>query len=295
MKPLRCKVCKNTDPGKYVEDMRTAEITCTCCGCVQTSVNTSYGNVTFCEPLASVAPTPTQQKLLRLNEQMLIKMCPGEYRDHKRDELIDDFCEKLDLSSSVANRTKRLIDNHKEELSHIRPKQNLIAACIIITCQSIKRYINVVDIETMYMLTNVNNTLKHVCKIIGINQRTIILNSVPHMISALSLPFKCERKLVDLYKMVCRKNPSMGSETRMALCCYKVYIENIDMARFKGFELDFIAKLTNTSENSLKTYISGKTPNCLFSKQKKTTTGSAKRSAPSTIENPKSSRKIKLI
>lgn len=264
-----CKICKNTDQGLYVEDRCRGELICTVCGCVQSGVNLSQGNTTFSEPIAIKPPTSSDKKILRLNNQMMQKVCPKEYRDHKRNKTITDYCEKLDLLNSVAIRARLLLEKHEEHLCRIRPINNVIASCIIVSCQITKRYINVKDVEQWLDLENLNITLKIVCKTIGINQRAMILNSVPYLISVLSLPFKFENKLRELYKLACRKNPSMGSETRMALCCYKLYTDNIAKARYKEITLENIANFTSTSENSLKSYVSGKTKNSLFEKQKR--------------------------
>lgn len=274
MHRLICRACKNSDPGRFVEDHKTAEIVCTSCGCVQSRINTSMGNVTFSEQLPVVEPSGSQQRqLIRTNIQMINRMCPGEYRDGKRNSMIKDYCEKLDLTSSVELRAKLFIQNHKGELLKIRPHENLIAACIVIACQSLKKYINVTDMEVTLTLTNVNTTIKAVCKIVGINFRSIILNSVPYLASMMSLPFKCEKKLRDLYIHASRKHPSMGAETRMALCCYKICTENSDASEDHGVTLEYIAALTNTSENSLRTYISGKTKCCLFNHKKRRRVG----------------------
>lgn len=277
-----CKLCKNSDQGRFVEDCRTADIICTCCGCVQRWINNSHGNTTYSEPIAIVQPTSAQKKFLRINDQMMNKVCPEEYKEGKRNKIIKEYCEQLDLVESIQTRTKLLLKKNYEKLRQIRPQNNLIASCIIIACQSVRRYINIGDMEQFLGLTNVNSTLKTVCKIIGINQRSIILNSVPYLISTVGLPFKFEKKLSDLYKTVCRKNPSMGAETRMALCFYKLYTENIDKARYKNADLEFVAQLTNTSENSLKTYISGKTKNCLYQESKR------KRKKEENVDNKKS-------
>jgi transcription initiation factor TFIIIB Brf1 subunit/transcription initiation factor TFIIB len=264
-----CKVCKNRDQGLFVEDQRAGDLICTICGAVQSGANISMNNTIFSEPIANIPPTREDNKLLRINEQMINRICPDEFKEFKRNKTIDDFCDKLELLGSIKSKAKLLLKKHHDELCKIRPTRNLIASCVIISCQITKRYINVKDVELILDLEHVNVTLKAVCKTIGINQRAIVLNSVPHLTSFMSLPFKFEQKLRDLYNLTCSKNPSMGGETRMALCCYKIYNDNIVHAVYKGITLDNIANVTNTSENSLKSYISGKTKNSLFEKKRK--------------------------
>lgn len=266
----KCKCCKNDNPGLFVYDACMDDVICTSCGVIQSHMNTSCNNTTFSEPIEIRPPTLSQKKLLTCNDQMMARVCPDEVKEYKRNKLIKEYCEKFDLISSVETRARLLIENNKEELLTIRPIQNLVASCIAIACQSLNRYINIADMEKMFMLTNVNKTLKIVCKVVGINQRAMILNAVPYLVSHLGFPFKYEKILRELYKSVCRKNPSMGAETRMALCCYKMYLDHQSKSAFKDtLTVDYIATLTNTSENSLKTYISGKTKNCLFNANNK--------------------------
>lgn len=271
MLKYRCKCCNNRDPGRFNHDMRMAEIICTECGTIQGHMNTSIGNVTFSEPTPIIPPTATQKKFLELNDQIMARVCPEEVREYKRNKILKEYCEKLELVTSVETRARLLIENNKEKLLAIKPLNNLIAACIAVACQSMKRYINIVEMEKLFNLENVNKTLKMVCEIVGINQRAMILNAVPYLVSMMGFPFKFEKKLKDSYKLVCRKNPSMGSETRMALCCYKLYLDNELKSRYKGkITLTHIADITNTSENSLKTYVSGKSKNYLFESKKRT-------------------------
>lgn len=265
----KCKCCKNDDPGLFVHDCRTADIICRECGIIQTHMNNSDGNTTFCEPIEIRPITASERKFLKINDQMMAKVCPEEVRDFKKNKLLKEFCEKLDLNKAVETRAKLLFEKHKEELCCLRPVENLVAASICVACQSLKRYINVVDIENLLMLSNVNKTLKSLCQIIGINQRAMILNAVPYFVNCIGLPFKFEKKLRELYMTVCKKNPSMGAETRMALCCYKLYLENESKSLFKGrIKLSDIADITKTSENSLKTYVNGKTNNYLFKRSR---------------------------
>ena len=283
-----CKVCKNSDQGLFVEDHRHGDIICTVCGSVQMGINISMNNTTFSEPILSIAPNKNDKKLLGLNDQMMKRVYPKEYRDFKRTKTIEKFCEILELPTSVVTRTELLLTKHEGTICKIRPIDNLIASCIILSCQIINKYINVNELEQWLDISNVNTTLKMVCKAIGVNQRAIVLNSVPFLVSSMSLPFKFEKKLQELYKTTSRKNPSMGSETRMALCCYKLYNDNLQHASYKHITLAIIAKYTNTSENSLKSYVTGKTKNSLFEKQK-----SLKRS---NIDNDNdSNKKIKNI
>lgn len=264
-----CKLCKNSDPGLFVFDSSRGDTICTSCGCVQTGWNNSANNTTYSDPIDIRIPSNKEKKFLRLNEQMINKVCPDEYKEYKRNDKIREFCFKLDLSESIATRSIILMDKYKYKICNVRPIINLIASCIIITCQMSKRYINIGDTEKFLDLKNVNPVLKTVCKLIGINQRSIILNSVSFLISIIGLPFKFEKKLRELYKITCRKNPSMGAETRMALCCYKLYVDNEDKAKNKKVDLEYIAQITNTSENSLKSYIAGKTKNSLFQMKRK--------------------------
>lgn len=265
-----CESCKNTDPGRFVHDNRTADIICTTCGVVQRHMNSNINNTTFTEPLEIRAHTTTQKKFMQLNNQMMSHVCPDETRDMRRNAVIKDYCEKLELTTGIETRARLLFDNNKKALSSIRPLNNVIASCIAIACQSLKRYINVGDIEALFSLSNVNKTLRMVCNVVGINRRAMVLNAVPYIISTIGLPFKYQKKLIDLYKLMCKKNPSIGSDTRMALCCYKLYVDNKEKSKFKKeITLENIASITNTSENSLKSYVSGKTSNYLFETKKR--------------------------
>lgn len=274
-----CKMCKNTDVSKFIVDNRMDDVICTVCGCVQPWTMSCNDYTSYSEPPPTMQPTASEKKFLRLNEQMMIRVCPDEYKESKRIAQIDEYCDKLDLNESIKTKSTLLMKKYFDRVKHIRPQANLTAVCVILACQSVQRYINIKDMERFLGLENINNTIRGVCKVIGINQRSIILNSVPYLISMVGLPFKFEKKLRVLYKTICVKNPSMGAETRMALCLYKLYMDHMDVARYKGADIKYIADLTNTSENSLKTYITGKTKNALFQK--------AKRKLPEAQKNPK--------
>lgn len=263
----KCVLCKNNNPGIFIQDTQTDDIICSICGAVQPVINPYSGAGVFVEAPEYRVPNASERDFLKLNDQMMTRVCPKEARVDNRDRIIREYCERLDLAENVEMRTKLFFEKYSDELESVRPHNNTIAACIAVACQSLNLYINVTRIEERLSLSNVGKTLTTICKIVGINQRAVILNSVPFLVSMLGFPFKYEKKLKNLYRKACRRNPSMGSETRMALCCYRLYLDNMEKSRAKGrVKLSLIARITNTSEGSLKAYISGKSKNCLFQK-----------------------------
>ena len=97
-----------------------------------------------------------------------------------------------------------------------------------------------------------------VCSIVGINSRGVIINSIPALVCSMGFPGKYNRILKQMFIKSSRKKVSLGSETRMALCCYKLYLDHGVKSKLKGkMTLQDIAYLTNTSITSLNSYIVG--------------------------------------
>lgn len=285
-----CEHCKNTDMGMFINDCRTGEVICKECGFVQLKIMNNDSNVNFVEEVESVRYSDKEKGIIKKHKYLIDRHFPLEMKDDKRKLLINEYCDKLDVPECLKNTSYIFLKKHFDLIDKVRPNDNLIAVCIILSCSTINRYINVGFVEKILGLKNVNSTLRTICKMIGFNQKSLIINNIPYLISMLKLPFKFEKKLGDLYKVASMKNPSMGAETRMALCCYRLLLENREYyQRGEQVDLTFISNITYTSENSLKTYISGKIKNSLFNVNDK------KRHAEVCQQQKLVNKKIKII
>jgi len=247
-----CNECKNSDPGRFVHDKTRDDVICTTCGIVQRGMFTSTNNKNYSTPVPVVAGGGAS----RIERGMLTRFFPKEQKKLKCHMIISDLCSKYDICDMAMTRARVIFDKHMDDLLPIKPRINVLVACIIVACHSLKIYINISKIENYFLLSGVSKVYKTVCGIVGINTRVVILNSIPAMVCCMGLSGKYNKVLKTMFIKSSRKKSSIGAETRMALCCYKLYQDHGDKS--KKITLQNIADLTNTSITSVTSYINPK-------------------------------------
>jgi transcription initiation factor TFIIIB Brf1 subunit/transcription initiation factor TFIIB len=212
-------------------------------------------------------------------------VCPEEVRDNRFEKLVNDCGELLDSNTRIREKVV-LFFNKYPEIKKFKPRLATVGAIFILASQSLGVYLSPKHTCTMLGVDNVNERLKQVCSEVNINYMSVILNAVPYLCDQLGLQFKFRKRLEAEYKKISRSNPSMGPDTRMALCCY--YLVN-QVGNPHNLTVVDIAQLTNTSECSLNNYINGKVKCSLtFEKPKR------KRQGETIVNNPKRKKSTNL-
>lgn len=247
----RCELCKNKDLRYFVHDMRTDDFICTMCGCCQRNWFMSSENTNYNDPESNPKRAQSSALKTQMNgfHRLMVRAFPEEERTRKRNNRIKEVCELLDLSPVVLNRATSIYTEFKEELCAIRPIDHMLVACVVVAARSDKRvFLPMTKVNGYFdQISNISDLTKRVCKVVGINQRTMILNSVPYVTSTLGMPFKCEKQLTENYKKMCKLAPSMCGETKMALAACRTLKDNA-----MDVDLEFIAYLNDTSVVSIK-------------------------------------------
>lgn len=253
MNTKRCEVCNNKDMRYFVHDMRTDDHICMLCGCCHRNWLDGVENINFEDPESNPKRPQTSAIKNQTNSfhRLMVRAFPNEERNRKRTKIIKDICDMLDLTSVVFNRATALYTEYSEELCAIRPIDHMLVACVVVASRSENKVFLPMTKVTSYFdkIKNISDLTKRVCKIVGINQRTIILNSIPYIISMLCLPFKCQKELEENYNKMCNLAPSICGETKMALATCKTLRDN-----YKEIDFEYVAFLNNTSVVSIKSF-----------------------------------------
>lgn len=252
MQQIKCEVCKNKDARFFVHEHRTDTCICTLCGCVQRSVFTT-GNSTFDSTVPQTRAVTSSDKRVTNNfNSLMVRAFPQEERKKKRERRIIDICKDLELPTPVSNHAIKMYNEFNEELCRIRPIDHMLIACVVVAARSTSRlFLPMSRFEREFSeIPNISELTKRICKIVGINQRAVILNFVPYVVSMLQLPFKYEEILKENYNKISRLAPSMCGETKLAVATCKTLKdknEKIDIA--------YIAFLTESSEASIRNFM----------------------------------------
>lgn len=184
--------------------------------------------------------------------RLMVRAYPREERDRKRRDSITKLCFKLDAAPTVKTRAMLLYDNHKAELSSLKPIKKMLLACIIVAGRSCDgAFIPMSAVRRMCheSYEGLKKYTDAICRIIGLNQKTFSLKAIPYVASQLSLPFSCERVMAELYDKVCIIAPSIAPETRLAIAACKLLKE-----RNMELNYEYIATVTDTTEGAIKSF-----------------------------------------
>jgi len=182
----------------------------------------------------------------------MVRAFPKQERERKRSKRIKDICSELDLPSVVHERATKMFNEFNVDLCKIRPIDHTLIACVIVAAKSTTRlFFPMSYVESKFHdVTNMSDLTKRICKIVGINQRTIALNSIPYVVSMLKLPFKYENVVRENYIKIGRLVPSMCSETKLAVSICKTLKDNN-----REIDISSVAHLTDSTEASIKSFM----------------------------------------
>lgn len=253
----RCEYCKNKDLHLFLHDKNTDDMICTVCGCCQRNWITTNENTNYVDPESNptIPQSSLQKKISNGFHRLMVRAFPNEERTNKRISKIKEVCETLDLPGVVCNRATSLFTNFEEELRKIRPIEHMLIACVVVAARSEKHvFLPMSKVSAIFhTISNISDLTKRVCVVVGINQRNIILNSIPYITSTLGMPYPCEKQMSDNYNRLCILAPSTCGETKMALATCKTLKDN-------GMDIDIelVAFLNNASVVSIKGFSSRK-------------------------------------
>ena len=259
----KCKLCRRAE-NQFVYDSRRADWICTICGCVveghffDQQHNANYEEYQTAAIDKDYFARRDKKRLKTTMDRIMDRANPEDVKERRFYAMLDDICVKLEYSSRVKGRAEAMFNRFKE-LKKQRKMFNVITAVLIVAKRSLGEYVNLRKVEEQ-LTVKLNSTIKDVLNITGISQSSLTIKAIPYYICALGLPFKEEKRLSNLFKKASRSNPSMGSDTLLALCIYKL----LKHLKDEKHNLQTIADMTNTSYNSLQSYISGKNNCTLF-------------------------------
>lgn len=258
-----CEVCKVSE-NQFIYDAQTADWICTLCGCVvrkwffDENFNANYEEYKDAVHEKDYFKRQANKKQNTTMSRMMDRANPEDVKDRKFHAMLSDIGDQLNFNERDRGRTETLFIKFPE-LKSQRKQYNVIAAVLVVAKKSYGEYVNINKIQSA-LNCKLNQTMKEVMEIIGVSQSSLTLKAIPYYISTLALPFKEEKRLRNLFNKATRVNSAMGSDTLMALCIHKLLIH----LQIKSFDLKFIANITNTSQNSLQSYVSGKNSCTLF-------------------------------
>lgn len=213
-----CETCKKI---QYVHDTTHDAWICTGCGTVERRYQYSDLRHTYTDSQAVQAVPPpathASRAIVRLNRQMQLRSDPGQARRDRFERITNDYADMLHMSSRIRQRAIFLFSNMDAKLN-----AKLVAACLVIGARSVGFFTTVRTVERVTGLRGLSATIKRVCAMQGISQRAVTLGSLPYFINVLELPYKSLQTLRQNYIELCRQFPSLGTETRIALACYKL-------------------------------------------------------------------------
>ena len=249
---LKCKSCKVKD-NQFVHDQRTDSWICTVCGVVATHYwNPDHRNLNYEERGPDVEDSHEDKARKTEYYRLMVRAFPKEERDRKRKQIIRKMGFKIDAASCIVSRATILYDNHKGELTKVKPTKKMLLACLVVASRATKGFfIPMSQVKNMYHTEadDINTYTKKVCEIIGMNQKTFSLVSVPYVTNHLGFPIKYEKVLVENFNKVGVIAPSMASETRLAIAACKLLKDNDRQVDF-----EFVAYLTDSSVSAIKKF-----------------------------------------
>jgi hypothetical protein len=249
---IKCKNCGIKD-NQFVHDRKLDSRICTICGVVATHYwSPDKLNLNYEEHGPDVSNSYEDRATKKEHYRLMAKAFPKEERDRKRKRMIRNMGSKINASSSVISRATLLYDNYRQELIKIKPIKKMLLACLIVASRATNNnFIPMSRVKTMFHeeAGDINTFTKKVCGIIGMNQKTFSLASIPYVTSHLRFPVKYEKILVENYEKVGLIAPSMASETRLAIAACKLLKDN-DME----IKFDYVAYLTDSVETAIRKF-----------------------------------------
>ena len=251
-KMIKCKNCRIKD-NQFVHDVKTDSWICTICGVVATHYwDPDHRNLNYEERGPDVADSYEDKTVKTEYYRLMVRAFPKEERDRKRKQILKKMGFKIDAASSIVSRAIILYDNHKEELTKIKPIKKMLLACLVVASRATKGFfIPLSKVKCMYHneADDINIFTKKVCDVIGMNQKTFSLASVPYVTSYLRFNIKYEKKLVENFDKIGLIAPSMASETRLAIAACKLLKDNN-----KEIDFEYVAFLTDASVTAIKKF-----------------------------------------
>ena len=249
------KKCKNCGTSsKFVNERVTDDWICTHCGVVATGWwDPGQTNLNFRKQEFGVCDSSEDQMVKTGFYRLMVKADPKEERDRVRKKIIKDNCYEMGVPTAIQDRALLLYENHKGELSKLRPIKKMLLACIIVASRSSDGY--------FFPMSRVRNLLAEesvgidkccleICSIVGLNQKTFNIKCVPYVVSNLCLPFSCESKIVEYFDKMSIIAPEMAPETRIGVAACRLLKEH-DME----IKYDRVAFLCDTAETSIRSFI----------------------------------------
>lgn len=249
---LKCKNCKATEKS-FVHDMRTDNWVCTLCGVVATHYwDPGIRNTNFVKQEEDIYDSSSDKKLRDGYYKLMMMAFPKEERDRKRKKIISDICFKIEAPNAIKHKALVLYENHKEELSKIKPTRRMLLACVVVASRaSVGLFIPMSVIKNMFRddASDINSYTKRVCDVIGMNQKTFSLAAIPYVTSHLRFHIKFEKVLLANYEKVGLIAPAMASETRLAVAACKMLKDDN-----REIDFDVVAYLTDTTVVAIKSF-----------------------------------------
>jgi transcription initiation factor TFIIIB Brf1 subunit/transcription initiation factor TFIIB len=259
----KCQLCHRAE-NQFVYDSRTADWICTICGCVvrgyffDQQYDANYEEYQTAAVDKDYFSRQDKKRQKTTMERIMDRANPEDVKERRFHAMLEDICVKLEYSARVKGRAEAMFNRFKE-LKKQRKMYNVIAAVLIVAKRSLGEYVNLNKVQNQ-LTVKLNSTIKDVLNITGISQSSLTVKAIPYYIFSLGLPFKEEKRLRKLFEKASRSNSSMGSDTLLALCIFRL----LKHLKNNKHDLQEIANLTNTSYNSLQSYISGKNKCTLF-------------------------------
>ena len=218
---------------------------CTLCGVVQRNNGFEYSiekNTTYNEQPQSIAFDKQSERMYHMTNLT----CQQELKENRIKRALYEMSDQLDTNERTRNRAWLLFLRNKSFFT-IRPMKNTIASTIIVACYSLKIPLSINKVSTLFGLKNLSATVKIVCKKLKINMRVDAKILIPSWVSRVGGKYSDNKLVNRVYRALCKKHPSVGTETVLAAAIYKFY---------KGEkEIEEICKSTGVSLTSLKSII----------------------------------------
>ena len=250
---IKCKVCRIKE-NQFIHDIRTDSWICTICGTVATHYwNPDHRNVNFVKQDDVYTESSSDKRTKNEFYQLMARAFPKEERDRKRKKIIRDICYKIDAAATISCKAVLLYENHKEELSKIKPIKKMLLACVIVASRASKgHFVPMSQVKNMYHeeADDINTYAKKVCDVIGMNQKTFSLAGIPYVTNHLRFGIKHEKVLKENFEKMCIIAPSMASETRLAVAACKMLKDN-----GRDIDYEYVAYLTDTTETAIKSFL----------------------------------------
>lgn len=249
---IRCQECH---ANAFAYDSQRAHRTCTRCGIVDRRfVNgrpAPTKNIKYDTPVASRSH-PQDRWVARTKRSVDRMVDPRLARDSRRLASLSRYAFLLDLHEDVASHADSMFRNNREAMDSLRPRARAEVAALVIAARDRGAHIRVAAAEAWTGVSGVDAAIRLICVTLGINQRVNVLDGVPAMLQALGLEYAETERVRSLYKVVAANHPSVGEDTRLALCLCRIMREYVDC---DTEIIDRVAQTTWTSRGNLSSYI----------------------------------------